>query len=89
METLFERCENLHKVEENIRRDGDIMPEKVAKQTLGCKEYVATALLQITMFHNDYWFVQSCKSINEKIPKKKGHLSTNLKKENAGINYWK
>jgi len=81
IETLFDRTENLHKVEENIKRDGDVLPEKVAKQMLGCKEAVATALLQISMFHNDYWFVQSCKSINEKIPKKKGHLSTHPKKD--------
>jgi hypothetical protein len=83
METLFHRTENLHKVEENIRRDGDVVPEKVAQQMLSCKEAVATSLLQIIIFHNDYWFVQSCKSINEKIPKKKGHSSTHSRKEHS------
>jgi len=43
MEVLFERTENLHKVEENIKRDGEILPEKIAKQMLACKEAVATA----------------------------------------------
>jgi hypothetical protein len=83
METLFHRTENLHKVEENIRRDGDVVPEKVAQQMLSCKEAVATSLLQIIIFHNDYWFVQSCKSINEKIPKKKGHSFTHSRKEHS------
>ena len=85
METILERTENLHKVEENVKRDGEVLPEKVAKQMLSCKEAVARALLHMTIFHNDYWFVLSCKSINEKIPKKRGHSTTNQKKEQLQV----
>lgn len=88
METLYERCENLHKVEENIKRDGDKIPEHVAKQMLGCKESVATSILQIIIFYNDYWFVQTCKSINDKIPKRRTHVAAREKKEGGGPSHY-
>jgi len=82
MKSLFNRSENLHKQEENFSRDADTIPESVALQMVACKESVATALLQISVMYNDVWFVTTCKSINEKIPRKAIKGPTDVK-----INY--